>query len=142
MSVSGNLLSSLFSFFISILSLVAYWHIYSKAGEEGWKAIIPIYATYILYKLTWDLKMFWIMFGCCTAGFFMLFLGVATGLILVGFLGLIVVITGFVISFFQRHALSTSFGHGLPFTLGLLFLTPVFLLILAFGSSEYQGPQS
>ena len=35
--------------------------------------------------------------------------------------------------------LSNAFGHGLGFTLGLIFLAPIFVLILAFGSSEYRG---
>lgn len=132
-----ELISSLISLIAGILTLVAYWRIYTKAGEEGWKAIIPIYGTYVLYRFTWDIKMFWIMFGCFFGGFLMALIG---GPLV--FLGLIAVLVGILIDLFQSYALSTSFGHGLPFTLGLLFLTPVFLMILAFGSSEYQGPQS
>lgn len=41
----------------------------------------------------------------------------------------------------QMHKLSVSFGHGVGFTLGLIFLNPIFTLILAFGSSEYIGAQ-
>ena len=138
MSIYENLISALFSLIAGILTLVAYWRIYTKAGEEGWKAIIPIYGTYVLYRFTWDIKMFWIMFGC----FFCGFLFALTGISLFVFLGLIAVLVGVVIDLFQSHALSCSFGHGIGFTLGLLFLTPIFLLILAFGSSEYQGPQN
>ena len=36
--------------------------------------------------------------------------------------------------------LSKSFGHGVGFTLGLLFLSLIFVYILAFGSSTYRGP--
>ena len=137
-----DILSSFFSLIAGILTLVAYWRIYTKAGEEGWKAIIPIYGTYVLYKLTWDIKMFWIMFGCFSGGFLLAIMEVFTGISLFVFLGLIAVLVGIIIDLFQSHALSCSFGHGIGFTLGLLFLTPIFLLILAFGSSEYQGPQN
>lgn len=136
-----DLISATLSLIVSILTLVAYWKIYKKAGEEGWKAIIPIYGTYVLYELTWDVKMFWIMFGSFAAGLFLAFMGAASGISLLIFLGLIVVLVGIAVDLFQSHALSRSFGHGIGFTLGLLFLTPIFLLILAFGSSEYQGPQ-
>ncbi|MCR5651378.1 MAG: DUF5684 domain-containing protein [Lachnospiraceae bacterium] len=37
--------------------------------------------------------------------------------------------------------MSKSFGHGFGFTLGLLFLSPLFTLILGLGSSQYIGPQ-
>ena len=33
--------------------------------------------------------------------------------------------------------LSKAFGHGLGFTLGLIFLSPIFYLMLGFGSSHY-----
>jgi hypothetical protein len=36
--------------------------------------------------------------------------------------------------------LSKSFGHGVGFTLGLIFLSWIFLAILAWGSSQYRGP--
>lgn len=137
-----DMISAVFSMIAGILTLVAYWRIYTKAGEEGWKAIIPIYGTYVLYQFTWDTKMFWIMFGSFFCGGLLAITGAFSGISLFVFLGLIVFLVGVVIDLFQSHALSRSFGHGIGFTLGLLFLTPVFLLILAFGSSEYQGPQS
>jgi hypothetical protein len=36
--------------------------------------------------------------------------------------------------------LSKSFGHGVGFTLGLIFLSPIFIPILGFGGSLYVGP--
>ena len=36
--------------------------------------------------------------------------------------------------------LSKSFGQGMGFTLGLIFLSFIFYLILGFGSSKYIGP--
>lgn len=32
------------------------------------------------------------------------------------------------------------FGHGMLFAFGLVFLNPIFLLILALGNSYYRGP--
>lgn len=142
MSMYEDLISALFSLIAGILTLIAYWRIYTKAGEEGWKAIIPIYGTYVLYQFTWDIKMFWIMFGSFFCGLILAVMGAVSGISLFVFIGLIAVLVGIVIELFQSHALSRSFGHGVGFTLGLLFLTPIFLLILAFGSSEYQGPQN
>jgi hypothetical protein len=38
------------------------------------------------------------------------------------------------------HLLSKSFGNGIGFTLGLIFLNPIFILILGFGDAKYIGP--
>lgn len=32
---------ALFAFIFYILQVIAYWKIFTKAGEEGWKSIIP-----------------------------------------------------------------------------------------------------
>ena len=40
------------------------------------------------------------------------------------------------------NGLSKSFGYGVGFTLGLLFLSPIFVLILGFGDAKYIGPQA
>ena len=88
--------------------------IFKKAGQEGWPALIPIYSTYILLKVIgrpgWWLLLFLIPF------------------------------VNIVIYIIMMNDLSKSFGHGVGFTLGLLFLSIIFLYILAFGSSTYRGP--
>ena len=103
--------------FISILIMAffifVYWIIFTKAGEEGWKSLIPIYNIYILYKITWG-----------------------NGLI---FLLLLVPFVNFIVGILTINKLSKCFGHRLGFTLGLLFLPIIFLPLLAFGDSRYEG---
>src|SRR6056297_2516835 len=36
---------------IIVLMVAAMWRIFSKAGEPGWAAIIPIYNAYVLLKV-------------------------------------------------------------------------------------------
>ncbi len=36
--------------------------------------------------------------------------------------------------------LARVYGHGIGFAIGLILLSPLFILILAFGSSRYVGP--
>ena len=45
-----------------------------------------------------------------------------------------------VITIIVWNDLSTAFGHGAGFTIGLFFLCWIFLLILWLGSSTYSGP--
>ena len=37
---------------IAILQIVAMWKIFTKAGEKGWKSIIPIYNIVVLFKIS------------------------------------------------------------------------------------------
>ena len=99
---------------IWILLVVANWKIFEKAGEAGWKSIIPIYSSYILFK---------IIYGN----------GWKFLLVLVPLLNIIVSIAMYI-------RLAQVYGHGTLFALGLLFFPNVFTLILGFDSSVYQGP--
>jgi hypothetical protein len=99
---------------IYAIAVIPYWVIFTKAGQPGWPALIPIYSTYIVLKVIgrpgWWLLLF------------------------------LVPILNIVIFIIVLNDLSKSFGHGVGFTLGLIFLSLIFLYILAFGSSTYHGP--
>ena len=112
---AGAYLSSLvvFSLVFYILFVIAMWRIFEKAGEAGWKSIIPIWNTYILYKITWGSGIY--------------------------FLLLLIPIANIVVSIVTCYKLAKAFRHGVAFTLGLIFFPWIFSLILGFGSDEYQG---
>ena len=109
----GFVITLFFSILIMAFFIIVYWIIFTKADEEGWKSLIPIYNVYILYKITWG-----------------------NGLI---FLLLLVPFVNFIVGIITINKLSKCFGHGLGFTLGLLFLPIIFLPLLAFGDSRYEG---
>lgn len=122
----------LMALIIAILVIVAMWRIFKKAGEPGWKAIIPIYNNYILFKIVWDTKFFWISFG----------LGLLSSIVnvlpAIGWLSYLISIATFIIEVMVLNRLSKSFGHGTGFTIGLLFLPFIFFMILGFGSDEFS----
>lgn len=103
----------LLTFVVGILTIVALWKIFDKAGIAGWKSLIPLYNTYCICKITWG----------------------SGWLFLVNF----VPVVNFVFSIVTLFRLAKSFGKGIGFTLGLIFLAPIFLLILGFGSAEYDA---
>ena len=37
---------------ITIAQIVAMWKLYSKAGEAGWKSLIPIYNIVVLFRIS------------------------------------------------------------------------------------------
>lgn len=119
-----------------VIQVIALWKIFTKAGEAGWKSIIPFYNTYIQYKISWKPMMFWISFACIIVGSI---LGNVDGII--SALGSIMCLAAAIINWIALHKLSLAFGHGVGYTIGLIFLNPIFILMLGFGGSEYQGPQ-
>ena len=103
------------SLVIFVLTMVAMWLIFKKAGQAGWKALIPIYNIYTLVKIIdgngWK------------------------------FLLLLIPFVNFVYLIILNFRLSKSFGKGVGFGFGLLFLPTIFQLILAFGKAQYVGPK-
>jgi len=97
-----------------VLSIAGLWCVFVKAGQDGWKSIIPIWNLLILLKII-GRDWWWII------------------LLLIPIVGLIVWIV-------IANDLSKSFARGIGTTLGLIFLEPIFVMILGFGSAEYQGP--
>ena len=122
-----------------IIMVIANWRIFTKAGEAGWKSIIPFLNTYVLFKIAWNIKMFWIMMGTLIAGSICTSIAGEQGGVL-AIIGGLFSLASCVVGIIVVHKLSKSFGHGIGFTLGLLFLSPIFTLILGLGSSEYIGP--
>lgn len=124
------------SLVLAIIMIVAYWKIFNKFGEPGWKALIPVYNGYILLKYSWNPTMFWVVL---IGAFVTNILSMAGGALAV--LGILIGLAMSVIGIIEYHKISKCFGHGVLFTLGLIFLTPIFLLILGFGDDQYLGPQ-
>ena len=98
---------------VIVITLIAQWKIFTKAGESGWKSIIPIYNLYILCKIV-DGKG-------------------------IKFLLFIIPIVNVVYSILICIRMAKAFGRGTVFTLGLIFLNPIFTLILGFGDARYIG---
>ena len=99
---------------LTVLYLVAGWKMFEKAGQAGWKWIIPIYNWYILLKIV-GRPGWWLILW-------------------------IIPIVNFVIWIIVMVDLSKSFGHGVGFAIGLIILPFIFMLIIGFGSDRYLGP--
>lgn len=127
---------AVFALIFYIMQVVAYWKIFTKAGEEGWKSIIPIYNSYVQYRITWDVQYFWVALGLAIGG------GILNSFDgLVGVIGSLALLGAALMNVVALYKLARAYGYGIGFTIGLFFLNPIFMLILGFGSSEYMGPQ-
>lgn len=102
---------------INIFYMICMWKIFTKARKFGWTSLIPIYSNYQLFDIAYG------------DGW--------------KFLLLLIPIVNMVVSIQLLFKLANSFGQGTLFGMGLLFLSWLFIPILAFNKNiKYVGPYS
>ena len=154
--ILGGMLATvgIMAFVFYLFMVIATWKIFVKAGEKGWKSLIPIYNVYMLYKIVGMKNWFWGLLGfsivevvllavCCPAVF-----NAQTeaeiqaidwgknwvALVLFG----VEIILAIVASILYAKRTAKAFGKGAGFAVGLFFLPSIFWLILGFGSAKYS----
>jgi hypothetical protein len=110
----GGALGAIVGLLFAVVVIGALWKIFTKAGQPGWAAIIPIYNLIVLMRIV-GRPGWWVV------------------LMLIPIVNIIILILVYI-------DLAKSFGHGIGFALGLIFLNVIFLLILGYGGSRYVGP--
>ncbi|KIR01659.1 hypothetical protein P261_00473 [Lachnospiraceae bacterium TWA4] len=107
----GN--NGLITTIVLILMIIAYWKMFQKAGHAGWLSLIPFVNVWVTFKIGFGSG--WYMFT-----------------LLIPFVNLIAVIMLY-------YKISKKFGYSELFTLGLLFLNPIFVMIIGFSDHKYRG---
>ncbi len=143
----------LFPLAIGILMLVAQWRLFKKAGEPGWKCLIPFYGTYIWCRIVWSAKAFWAMIGIgfgtgilssiltgVAANSYSRRSGSSAGGVILAILMIAASIASLVLAIKMLIYTARAYGKSGGFAVGLFFLMPIFYCILAFGDSRYVGP--
>ena len=124
-----------------LLCIVAYWRIFTKCREPGWKSVVPIYSDYVLYDKVWAPLWFWVNLVLNAVTLYTNPSAAEGSMTALQMVGAVCMIAGLVLYALLNHKTARAFGKGIGFTIGLIFLQPVFLMILGFGSAQYQGPQ-
>ena len=97
---------------VAVLMIAALWKVFTKSGQQGWPAIIPILNTLVILKVV-HRPIWWIVL-------------------------LLIPCVNIVVWIILLIDLAKAFGKGGGFAVGLILLGPIFMLILGFGSAEYQ----
>ncbi|MCC6229741.1 MAG: signal peptidase I [Phycisphaerales bacterium] len=115
-NTAGELIFTVVYLALVILVIAGFWRVFSKAGEPGWAAIIPIFNVYILLKIAgrpwWWLILYFIP------------------------------IVSLVIWVVVSVDIAKAFGKGTGFGIGLALLPFIFFPVLGFSDAQYQGPVS
>ena len=114
-SILSSTVSCFCSGIIFLIVIIGLWKVFTKAGEPGWAAIIPIYNYYVILKIV-GRPWWWLLL-------------------------LLIPIVNLIVSIIVAIDLAKSFGKDAVYGVILLWLFSVIgYLILGYGDAEYQGP--
>lgn len=147
----GTIITTAIVFYV--ITVIATWKIFKKAGEPGWKCLIPIYNYYIMFKIAGMKNWFWwaLAITVCTSIMFAVsgynpyamtdsqlanYNYGANPTVIIALI--IQCAVSLYISIVFAWRTSKVFGHGVGYFIGLFFLQPIFWLIIGFGSSKYD----
>ncbi|PXY30891.1 DUF5684 domain-containing protein [Prauserella muralis] len=99
---------------ITVFMIAAMWRLFTKAGQPGWAAIVPIYNTIVLLRIV-GRPWWWLLL-------------------------MLIPLVNFIILIIVYIDLARSFGKGTGFGVLMVFFSYVCIPILAFGSARYVGP--
>ncbi|HNR03189.1 MAG TPA: DUF5684 domain-containing protein [Anaerolineaceae bacterium] len=102
--------------YLAVIAFFIYcmWRIFVKAGKPGWAAIVPIYNVLVELEIV-GRPWWWLLL-------------------------LLVPVVNIVIGVIVLLDLAKVFGKSTGFGIGLIFLSFIFIPILAFGDARYLGP--
>lgn len=113
-AIFGTTLTIVFSLVWAILWIIAQFRLFEMGGENGIWSIIPVVNLYKWSKIVYGSGWWFIL----------------------GLIPYVNAIYGIVTTW---HT-GTVYGKGTLFKMGLIFLNPIFMMILAFGNTQYYGP--
>ena len=99
---------------VVLLAIASMWKVFTKAGQPGWGALVPIYNYLLLIRIVGRPDI-WVLF-------------------------LLIPLVNIVIGIIVTIDLAKSFGKDVAYAIGLLILPVVFWPMLGFGSARYIGP--
>ena len=94
---------------------VASWVLYVKADQPGWAMIIPFYNLYVMLEIA-GRPGWWVILWFIP-----------------------IPIIQIILMVIMYWGVAQNFGKGVGYTIGLFFLSPIFIPLLAFGDAEYEG---
>lgn len=110
---------------VAVVITICQWRLFSKAGQAGWKILVPFYNTWTMNKIIFGEPYGWLMFAS-----------------LIAFIPFVGTVAALVWGVYVNIQLAKAYGKSGAFCLLLLLLPIVAYPMLAFGSSQYCGPQA
>lgn len=110
---------------VCVIMLVCQWKIFGKAGQPGWKALIPFYNMWTLNQIVFGEQYGWLMFASFVA--------------VIPVIGSILALAWYV---YMTIQMCKAYGKSGGFAALIIFLPVIAYPMLAFGGAQYMGPQA
>ena len=123
-----------FAFIHYLIRAIGRSTMYRKAGVAGWKAFIPVYTTYNNFKISWDIKKFFLFIALIAASTFLGFFTKGIMVEVATFVSISVVYM-----FLQQNVnMAKLFGKGTGTGIALAVFPGITSLALGLGKAEFQ----
>ena len=123
-----------------VLQTFGYLKVLRKTSVNKMLAFIPVLRELVMFKLVWKSKFAGIIWFICVIGGLALFLVAAnTGLQIIGWLGLVMMIASIVIHIKRSRKQSKAFNLSGGITTLLIFVNPIGNIVIGMGQAEYKG---
>lgn len=123
-----------------IIFIIANCLVFRKIGEKPYKALIPFYQEFVLFRALGVTRVIPAIYTAAVAVFIVITYIELPGFMisLILFLVNALIMVFYLIIYFQKAVkLSDYFGKGSAFKVGMVLFQPLFTMILAFGRSRY-----
>ena len=146
--VAGGLIAGILMFMvviiiislvIAILKLIGTWKMLTKAGESGWKSLIPFYNQWTLCKVA-GISPYWVLEIIVVSMINTVLNGILGSNVISGILSLIVYANTIYFWVILSISLAKSFGKDTGFGVATVFFSFITYPMMGMGSATYAGP--
>lgn len=146
--VAGGLIAGILMFMvviiiislvIAILKLIGTWKMLTKAGESGWKSLIPFYNQWTLCKVA-GISPYWVLEIIVVSMINTVLNGILGSNVISGILILIVYANTIYFWVILSISLAKSFGKDTGFGVATVFFSFITYPMMGMGSATYAGP--
>ena len=127
-----------------LFRMVCRWKVFSKMDLRPWISLIPIVSEYLVFKKTWKVWPFVVLiilaivFGMTVQVTAYMDIYLPIPAYIKSRMAFISIICLILIPILMYKHLSFAFGHDIGYMMGLLFLNPIFLGIMAFSKDYFH----
>ena len=146
--VAGGLIAGILMFMvviiiislvIAILKLIGTWKMLTKAGESGWKSLIPFYNQWTLCKVA-GISPYWVLEIIVVSMINTVLNGILGSNVISVILSLIVYANTIYFWVILSISLAKSFGKDTGFGVATVFFSFITYPMMGMGSATYAGP--
>lgn len=123
-----------------VMNVIGYRKQFEKAGINKGIAFVPFLREVKVYQMSWDKKnmgLYWLIGNI--GGIILTFVGAAAQIQIVGWIGVILVVYSQVLQIIRTFKQAKAFNRGGGTVAGLIFLDPIWNIVIGQSTSEYRG---